>query len=429
MHRRHDVWCQFGLDELSALFADTEITPKQSLRSGRAKADEHLGLDNFQLRFQPWPARRDLARVRFLVNAPLPFRFPFEVLHRVRDIDLVAVDARFLQRLVEQLSRRSHERLPLQIFVVAGLFAHEHHPGRAFAFAEDRLRPCFPQRTGLTTRRGFAQLPQRGPLRNQRRCRGCRASFECLHIPVRCVYFRGVNFAGRFPRRAAPSTGAYVNSCRSTAHRSKSPPRLMSPRPTNSIGNFSCAPNTSSRQSTYFWVLMLPSNTISASGNCRLILRASRSNGSRYRGSAWSMSTSENSCNCFNVNGSSTFTKPRLLVITQIAQRPPSHFANVRAYATLPRKYSPLKNVNTSPSGTASPPCNRRASSNCAFELESIAARTPVARAGERRNTFSTRKSSTRPRRHLHLRSHDHIKNNSNLTEAKRCALTPINNR
>ena len=42
---------------------------------------------------------------------------------------------------------------------------------------------------------------------------------------------------GRLPRRTAPAIGAYSSSTPSAALRSSRPPRLMSPRPTKSIGN------------------------------------------------------------------------------------------------------------------------------------------------------------------------------------------------
>ncbi len=83
----------------------------------------------------------------------------------------------------------------------------------------------------------------------------------------RCAY-RGSagSFGGRDPCRAAPATGTYSSSNPSTAFRSSRPPRLMSPRPTNSMGNRSWPPNMVSRTSTYFGEAMLPSRTTSQSG-------------------------------------------------------------------------------------------------------------------------------------------------------------------
>src|SRR6202008_3914060 len=46
----------------------------------------------------------------------------------------------------------------------------------------------------------------------------------------------GTSFGGLGPRRMALRTGAYASSLPASTERSMSPPRLISPRPTNSIG-------------------------------------------------------------------------------------------------------------------------------------------------------------------------------------------------
>ena len=61
------------------------------------------------------------------MDAALALRRPLEVLDHVGDVDLGAVDARRLQRLVEHAAGRSHERPALLVLLVAGLLAHEHH--------------------------------------------------------------------------------------------------------------------------------------------------------------------------------------------------------------------------------------------------------------------------------------------------------------
>src|SRR5262249_28305920 len=81
---------------------------------------------------------------------------------------------------------------------------------------------------------------------------------EAVHLRA-----SGASFGGRFPWSTAPATGTYVSSAPSSAHRSSSPPRLMSPRPTNSIGNRSRSPKTPMRMSTYFGDATLPSSTTS----------------------------------------------------------------------------------------------------------------------------------------------------------------------
>ena len=66
------------------------------------------------------------------------------------------------------------------------------------------------------------------------------------------------------------------------------------------------------------------------------------------------------------------------------------------AYASFPRKYKPLKKLNTSPSGAPSLD-SRRASSKSAFGLSNTFARRPSHRAGERRKTCFTNVSPDHP--------------------------------
>src|SRR6185312_2296628 len=113
-----------------------------------------------------------------------------------------------------------------------------------------------------------------------------------------------VSFGGRRPRRTAPATGTYASSSFARALRSRIPPRLMSPRPTNVSGKSSRAPNTVRSGSTYFPVAMLPSSTISAtSSNSARMRSASRSSGARKRSSPAERST------CANVSRSLWVTR------------------------------------------------------------------------------------------------------------------------
>jgi len=80
------------------------------------------------------------------MDPPLPASDPLEVLDRVGDVGVGAVDARFLQRLVEQPARRPHERPPFEILLVAWLLPHQDQSGGLQAFAEHRLGPRSPKR-------------------------------------------------------------------------------------------------------------------------------------------------------------------------------------------------------------------------------------------------------------------------------------------
>ena len=52
--------------------------------------------------------------------------YEFEMLDRVGDVDLLAVDADLLQGAVEHLAGRSNEWSAGEIFLVAGLLADQH---------------------------------------------------------------------------------------------------------------------------------------------------------------------------------------------------------------------------------------------------------------------------------------------------------------
>ena len=89
--------------------------------------------------------------------------------HDVRHVHHRAIDAGVLERLVEQLSGRPDERLALQVLLVAGLLADEDDVRLRGALAEDGLRPGLVERAGGAARRGFAELRQARPLRDERR--------------------------------------------------------------------------------------------------------------------------------------------------------------------------------------------------------------------------------------------------------------------
>ena len=55
------------------------------------------------------------------------------MLHRIGQIDLVRVEARAVQRLPEQSSSGSDERLAGEIFLIARLLADQHETGASWA--------------------------------------------------------------------------------------------------------------------------------------------------------------------------------------------------------------------------------------------------------------------------------------------------------
>src|SRR3954470_23659276 len=105
---------------------DLERGAEQRLRSGGAKTDDHLRLDQRDLGIQPRSARADLAGARLLVNAPLAARLPLEMLHDVGDINDRAIDARIGERAIEEFAGRTDERVAAHVLGVPWLLADEH---------------------------------------------------------------------------------------------------------------------------------------------------------------------------------------------------------------------------------------------------------------------------------------------------------------
>src|SRR3984893_9911578 len=139
MDGRHD-WGQTGsLDELAAMQAHPEVAAAERLGSSGAKQHEQVRLDGGDLGVQPGPAGVDLGSVRLLVQATLPLRFALEVLDGVRDVDASTIDARFLERLIEDAPGRTDEGLAFDILAIARLLAHEHDLGMLRPLAKDGL--------------------------------------------------------------------------------------------------------------------------------------------------------------------------------------------------------------------------------------------------------------------------------------------------
>src|SRR3546814_19152603 len=71
----------------------------------------------------PRPARAELRLVRFAMHAPLATWFPLEMLDGIGDVAPLPIEARRLQRLVENATGWADERRTGEILVVARLFA------------------------------------------------------------------------------------------------------------------------------------------------------------------------------------------------------------------------------------------------------------------------------------------------------------------
>src|SRR6516225_4663199 len=125
---QHD-WRKRRINQLPPMLGDPERLAKQRLRGRRPQTDYGAWLNQRYLSIQPWAARRNLARTRLLVDAPLAPRFPLEVLHDIRDVHARSIYSGFRERPVQEPSGRADKRVTRKIFLVSWLFAHEHEGG------------------------------------------------------------------------------------------------------------------------------------------------------------------------------------------------------------------------------------------------------------------------------------------------------------
>src|SRR2546423_33495 len=139
MNGRDNFRREFRFQNLPALAGDAKRRAEDSLGRRRAKTNQQSRPNDSKLGLEPRPAGRDLARVRLLVDPAFAARLPLEVLHRVRDVNLAAIDPGFFEGAIQNLARWPDERFPREIFLIARFFA-EQHQLRAFrALAEHGL--------------------------------------------------------------------------------------------------------------------------------------------------------------------------------------------------------------------------------------------------------------------------------------------------
>src|SRR5438874_3955747 len=93
-----------------------ELPSEQRLCSRRPETHDGARLDELDFRIEPRPARRNFAGVWLFVDPAFATRLPLEVLHDVGHVDGVAIDARFLERAVEQTACGPDKRPPREIF-------------------------------------------------------------------------------------------------------------------------------------------------------------------------------------------------------------------------------------------------------------------------------------------------------------------------
>ena len=183
MDGRENALGQRRFHEPASALRDLETFAQQRPRRDGAQAHQHPGPDDSDLGIHPGPARGDLGGAGRLVDAAFAARLPFEVLHDVCQVHLVAFDPRLGERAIQEPARRPDEDVPFDIFDVAGLLAHHHHGGAAGALAEDGLRPARVEVAGAASGCRRAQRRQGHPSRQDRRHR--RANRRIRRRPCR----------------------------------------------------------------------------------------------------------------------------------------------------------------------------------------------------------------------------------------------------
>jgi hypothetical protein len=113
------------------------------------------------------------------VNAAFTSGFPLEMLDDVGDVGSLARDARLLECIVEESSGGSHERVPGEILIVAGLFPDEHHLGVWATFTENCLCSTAPEVARAASASSALQRTKGSPLGHRDRRRHlCSTSGE-----------------------------------------------------------------------------------------------------------------------------------------------------------------------------------------------------------------------------------------------------------
>ena len=129
----------FGWKYLATVLGQAELRSEQILRGGCAQADDDLRMNGRNLHLEPRATGRYLEGVGLLVQADFAPWFPLEVLDRVRDVNLSAIDPRRFEALIKQLTGRPDKWFPLLIFAITGLFPYQENGGMGCAFAKNYL--------------------------------------------------------------------------------------------------------------------------------------------------------------------------------------------------------------------------------------------------------------------------------------------------
>src|SRR5262245_35326982 len=127
------------LDELTAFLRNPHRFAQNRLRCRCAHANHDLRPHDLDLSFQPRPTRHHLSDRGLLMKPPLDAPYPFDMLDRVSDVNMLVRDSRLSKRLINQTSRGSDEGTALSILLIPGLLPDKHYICSCRPFAEDCL--------------------------------------------------------------------------------------------------------------------------------------------------------------------------------------------------------------------------------------------------------------------------------------------------
>src|SRR5262249_13547092 len=163
MNRYGDPHAVF-LKDAPANGCDRHGAVEQAARGGGSERDDELRFDQRALEIVPPSAALDLIGIRPLVQPAFSALLELEMLHRIGDEYLRAIEPRIHECAVEHATGRSDEWLAGEVLVVARLLADEHQWRRGRSFAGDDLGGVAIKRTPGTLRFRFAKLAQRSDL-------------------------------------------------------------------------------------------------------------------------------------------------------------------------------------------------------------------------------------------------------------------------
>jgi hypothetical protein len=154
---RHQRSAILAFNRLASIDRDAKVLAKEELSRSRAETNDDARANHFELRLEPWLARRDVPRTWFLVKSLGAAGLPAKVLDDVREIDFASIDPCLFERAIKQPASRPYKGLPFDILLVAWHLANEHHRRTTGTTAEHSLRPLLVKLTPFACFRRLTQ--------------------------------------------------------------------------------------------------------------------------------------------------------------------------------------------------------------------------------------------------------------------------------